>query len=70
MDNKVKKIAVLGSTGSIGTQTLEIVRDNSKSLCVVSLAAASNVQKMEEQILEFRKKKVAMYSQDAANELT
>ncbi len=69
MDNKVKKIAVLGSTGSIGTQTLEIVRDNSKSLCVVSLAAASNVQKMEEQIREFRPKKVAMYSQEAAKEL-
>ena len=39
----MKKIAILGSTGSIGTQTLEIVRDNS-DLQVVALAAGSNVE--------------------------
>lgn len=65
----MKKIAVLGSTGSIGTQTLEIVRDNKERLCVVSLAAGSNVEKMEEQIREFCPKKAAMYSPEAAKEL-
>ena len=45
----MKKIAILGSTGSIGTQTLEIVRDNS-DLQVVALAAGSNVELMEKQV--------------------
>ena len=48
----MKKIAVLGSTGSIGTQTLEIVRQN-RDLDVVALAAGSSVEKMEQQIREF-----------------
>ena len=47
----MKKIAILGSTGSIGTQTLEIVREN-PDLQVVALAAGSSVDKMEEQIRE------------------
>jgi len=49
MEARMKKIAVLGSTGSIGTQTLEIVRAN-KDLEVVALAAGSNVERMEERI--------------------
>ena len=44
--NRMKKIAILGSTGSIGTQTLETVR-KSLQLQVVGLAAGSNVEKME-----------------------
>ena len=44
----MKKIAVLGSTGSIGTQTLEIVRAN-KDLEVVALAAGSNVERRSEE---------------------
>ena len=40
----MKKIAILGSTGSIGTQTLEVVRNNREELEVVSLAAGSNVE--------------------------
>ena len=45
----MKKTGILGSTGSIGTQTLEIVRNNS-DLQVTALAAGSNVKKIEEQI--------------------
>ena len=45
----MKKIAILGSTGSIGTQTLEIVREN-PDLQVAGLAAGSNAALMEKQI--------------------
>ena len=45
----MKKIAILGSTGSIGTQTLEIVRKES-DLRVVALAAGANVELMEKQV--------------------
>ena len=45
---RMKKIGILGSTGSIGTQTLEIVRSN-KDLQVTALAAGRNTGKMEEQ---------------------
>lgn len=55
----MKKIAILGSTGSIGTQTLEIVRGN-QGLQVVALAAGSSVEKMEAQIREFRPMKACM----------
>ena len=44
----MKKIAILGSTGSIGTQTLEIVRSNREELEVEALAAGSNVALMED----------------------
>lgn len=64
----MKKIAVLGSTGSIGTQTLEIVRSNPE-LQVVALAAGSSVEKMEEQIREFKPLIAAMWSEEAAGEL-
>ncbi len=45
----MKKIAILGSTGSIGTQTLEIVRDNPE-LQVVGLAAGTNIELLEKQV--------------------
>lgn len=64
----MKKIAILGSTGSIGTQTLEIVRDN-QDLQVIALAAGSNVKRMEQQVREFRPRMAAMWSEDAAREL-
>lgn len=66
--NRMKKIAILGSTGSIGTQTLEIVR-NYPELQVVGLAAGSNVEKMEEQIREFHPLTVCMWEERAAAEL-
>lgn len=64
----MKNIAILGSTGSIGTQTLEIVRENSE-LQVVALAAGSNVELMERQIREFRPAVAAMWKEEAAEEL-
>ncbi len=48
----MKKIAILGSTGSIGTQTLEIVREQ-KDICVRALAAGNNIDLLEQQIREF-----------------
>lgn len=65
---KVKKIAILGSTGSIGTQTLEIVRRNPK-LQVLALAAGSNVDQMEKQIREFRPLIAGMWTEEAAKDL-
>ncbi len=65
----MKKIVVMGSTGSIGTQTLDIVRAYPDRLCVVALAAGSNVSKMEEQIREFAPRYAVMWSQKAAAEL-
>lgn len=64
----MKKIGILGSTGSIGTQTLEIVRNN-RDLQVTALAAGSSVSKMEEQIREFHPKTAVMWSEEAAGEL-
>ena len=48
----MKKIAILGSTGSIGTQTLEVVRAN-KDIEVTALAVGSNIDLLEKQIREF-----------------
>lgn len=64
----MKKIAILGSTGSIGTQTLEIVRNNA-DLSVVALAAGRNVELMEKQIREFSPKLAVMWSKEAAEDL-
>ncbi len=64
----MKNIAVLGSTGSIGTQTLEIVRAND-DLNVVSLAAGSNIEMLEKQIREFKPQIVCVYNEKKAEEL-
>ena len=48
----MKKIAILGSTGSIGTQTLEVVREN-KDIEVTAVAAGNNIALLEQQIREF-----------------
>ena len=64
----MKKIAILGSTGSIGTQTLEIVREN-KDIEVLGMAAGSNVQLLEKQIREFSPKLVAVWTEEKAREL-
>lgn len=65
----MNKIVLLGSTGSIGTQTLDIVRNYSSDLQVVALAAGSNVVLMEQQIREFMPKKAVMWSKEAAKDL-
>lgn len=64
----MKNIVVLGSTGSIGTQTLEIVRDN-PDLNVVALAAGTNVTLMEEQVREFKPQVAVMWTEEAAADL-
>ncbi len=64
----MKKIGILGSTGSIGTQTLEIVRSN-PDLQVVALAAGSNVSLMEQQVREFHPMLAVMGSEKASADL-
>jgi len=68
MRNDMKNIAILGSTGSIGTQTLEVVT-NQPELRVVALAAGNSVDKMEEQIRLFRPLIAGMWSEEAAKDL-
>lgn len=65
----MKKIAILGSTGSIGTQTLEVVRNYKKDFEIVSFAAGSNIELLEKQIREFCPKLVCVYKQEAAKQL-
>ena len=64
----MKKIAILGSTGSIGTQTLEVVRANG-DIQVLALSAGRNICVLEEQIREFSPKLAAVWDKDAAMEL-
>ena len=64
----MKKIAILGSTGSIGTQTLEIVRAR-KDIKVTALAAGRNIGLLEAQIREFSPKLVCVWDEDKAREL-
>lgn len=64
----MKKIAILGSTGSIGRQTLDVAREQ-KDIEVVALCARRSVDLMEKQIREFRPKRAVMWDEDAAADL-
>ena len=64
----MKTIAILGSTGSIGTQTLEVAEANG-DLRVAALAAGSNVELLERQIRKFHPKLAALASEEAAKDL-
>ena len=64
----MKKVAILGSTGSIGTQTLEVARENG-DLQITALAAGDNVDLMEKQIREFHPVLAAMWTEEKAKEL-
>lgn len=64
----MKKIAILGSTGSIGTQTLDVVREQG-DIQVVAMAAGRNIQLMEQQIREFKPKIVAVWEEKDACKL-
>lgn len=64
----MKKIAILGSTGSIGTQTLEIVREQ-KDIEVLGISAGSNVKLLEQQIREFKPKLACVWTEADAKEL-
>ena len=65
----MKNIVLLGSTGSIGTQTLDVVRSYKEDLHVVALVAGSSVEKMEQQIREFAPSYAVMWSEEAAKDL-
>ncbi len=62
-----KRLVILGSTGSIGTQSLDVARQ--RGYTVTALAAYSNVALLEEQIREFRPRAAALYDADAARDL-
>ncbi len=64
----MKKIAILGSTGSIGTQTLDIVREQG-DIHVVAMAAGSNISLLEAQMREFRPSLVSVWDEKKASEL-
>lgn len=64
----MKKIAILGSTGSIGTQTLEVARTN-QDIEVTALAAGRNITLLEQQIREFRPKLAAVWDEEDAKTL-
>lgn len=65
----MRQIAILGSTGSIGTQTLSVVRDNRKDFEVAALTAGSNVERLAEQILEFQPSCAVMKDEEHAERL-
>lgn len=65
----MKKITILGATGSIGTQTLDVVRRNQGDFEVVALTASENVQKMAELIREFMPSYAVMKNEEKAEEL-
>ena len=64
----MRRIAILGSTGSIGTQTLEVVEQN-KDIEVTALAAGSNILLLEQQIRKFHPRLAAVWSEEKAKEL-
>ncbi|MBP3754397.1 MAG: 1-deoxy-D-xylulose-5-phosphate reductoisomerase [Lachnospiraceae bacterium] len=65
----MKRVSVLGSTGSIGTQTLEVARQNPDKIKITALAAAKNVDLMEKQIREFMPEIAVMDDENAAKDL-
>lgn len=65
----MKNIGILGSTGSIGTQTLDVVRSHPGDFCVTALSAGSNIELLEKQIREFSPKIAAVGSEELAKEL-
>lgn len=65
----MKKISILGSTGSIGTQTLDVIRKNPSDFEAVAISANSNVKMILEQIEEFKPKYAVMYEESKADEL-
>lgn len=68
MNNSKKNISILGSTGSIGTQCLEIVDDND-DLNVVALSAGSNVELLSSQAIKYKPEVVCIYAEDKVDEL-
>ena len=65
----MKRIVILGSTGSIGTQTLDIIRQFPNDFQVVGLAASSNEQTLNAQVAEFKVKNSVLFQRDGMNAL-
>ncbi len=65
----MKRIVILGSTGSIGTQTLDIIRQFPNDFQVVGLAASSNEQTLNTQVAEFKVKNSVLFQRDGMNAL-
>ena len=65
---KMKNIAVLGSTGSIGTQTLDVARNN-EDIRIVALSAGSNIELLEQQAREFSPEVVSVADEQDAEKL-
>lgn len=65
----MKNITILGSTGSIGEQTLDIVRNNKDRFAICALAAKSSAERLEAQIREFKPECAVLYDEEAAKTL-
>jgi 1-deoxy-D-xylulose-5-phosphate reductoisomerase len=65
----MKKVIILGSTGSIGTQTLDVIKNFRENFEIVGLTAYNNVELLSKQIREFNPKVVAVKDEDKANQL-
>jgi len=65
----MRAVSIFGSTGSIGTQTLDVVRNHAEHLCVAALAAGANIALLERQIREFHPELVCVYDEEKAKEL-
>ena len=66
----MKKIAILGSTGSIGTQTLSVIEEHADDFEVTALACGNNIRLLEEQMRKFRPKLVAPRAVISGRQLT
>ncbi|MBC8342323.1 MAG: 1-deoxy-D-xylulose-5-phosphate reductoisomerase, partial [Proteobacteria bacterium] len=65
----MKRLSILGSTGSVGTQTLEVVAQNPDAFCVEALAAGRNIELLAEQVKRFAPKLVSVRDEAGAREL-
>ena len=65
----MKCLSVLGSTGSVGSQTLDVVRNNRDKLCVKAIAANKNIGILYKQIIEFAPDVAAVYDEESAKKL-
>ena len=66
----MKRVVLLGSTGSIGTSTCKVAQDLSEDVQLVGLAAGRNVSLLREQVEEFNPSAISVMDHEAANELT
>src|SRR3989338_4797007 len=63
----MKKLSILGSTGSIGTQTLDIVKNNPEEFKIIGLTTNNNIELLKKQILEFKPEAVAVMDEENAD---